>query len=550
MRSHRAKSSSARLPKCFFSHNYLIIYLNAFPEVVIIGGMSRVGGKIKRINELGKLVLQLKKEGKKIVHCHGVFDLIHPGHIRHLASAKKNGDILVVTVTADRYVKKGPGRPIFNQNLRTEVLSCLEQIDYVAVIDSESAVPAIKKIKPDFYVKGPDYRNRKKIEALPRKLADEEKAVKAVGGKLIFSVDDIIFSSSRLINQYLDVYPAKTKHYLETLGRKYPPDAIMEKLLTLKRLKVLVIGDAIIDQYVYCLPLGKSSKEPIMVHRHTAEESFLGGALAAANHLSALVSEVEILSVLGSKNSYENFIAKNLKKEVKSQFYFWEERETIVKRRYLDAFTKQKLFQISYLGDEDIPAAIEEKILSFLKKNISNYDFVVVYDFGHGLFTPKIVKFLCAKAPFLALNVQANSANYGFNIITKYSRADYVCIDEQEIRLATHKKHEDLRKLIRKIYKKMKCSRMIVTRGPYGSDGYFKSQGFLNSPALTDKIVDRVGAGDALFAITAPCVAGGLENDLTAFVGNVAGALQIQTVGNRKPVEFPEMVKFINRLLK
>ena len=96
----------------------------------------------------------------------------------------------------------------------------------------------------------------------------------------------------------------------------------------------------------------------------------------------------------------------------------------------------------------------------------------------------------------------------------------------------------------------MKCSRMIVTRGPYGSDGYFKSQGFLNSPALTDKIVDRVGAGDALFAITAPCMAGGLENDLTAFVGNVAGALQIQTVGNRKPVEFPEMVKFINRLLK
>src|SRR3990167_1547202 len=191
-------------PGIFFSHNYHIIYLNAFPEVVIIGGMSRVGGKIKGISELGKLVLQMKKEGKKIVHCHGVFDLIHPGHIRHLASAKKNGDILVVTVTADRYVKKGPGRPIFNQNLRTEVLSSLEQIDYVAIIDSESAVPAIRKIKPHFYVKGPDYRHRKKIEALPRKLADEEKAVKAVGGKLIFSVDDIIFSSSRLINQYHD----------------------------------------------------------------------------------------------------------------------------------------------------------------------------------------------------------------------------------------------------------------------------------------------------------------------------------------------------------
>ncbi|KKS97801.1 MAG: cytidyltransferase [Candidatus Gottesmanbacteria bacterium GW2011_GWA2_43_14] len=511
--------------------------------------MSRAG-KIKRINELAKIALNLRKTGKKIVHCHGVFDLLHPGHIRHLESAKKNGDVLVVTVTADAYVTKGPGRPIFNHNLRAEVLSALEQIDYVSIVESDSAVPAIRKIKPDFYVKGPDYRKRRNIKDLPQKLADEEKAVKAAGGKLIFSHDDIIYSSSKLINQYLDVFPPKTRHYLETIGRKYTSDDIAGKLLKLKPLKVLIIGDAIIDQYVYCLPLGKSSKEPIMVHRHITEESYLGGSLAAANHMSSLSGNVEILSVLGSKNSFENFIGKNLNHTVKRQFYFWEDRETIVKRRFLDAFTKQKLFQISYLGEDDIPKVVEDKIMNYLRKNLNSFDLVVVYDFGHGLFTPKIVKYLCSKAPFLALNVQANSANYGFNIITKYSRADYICIDEQEIRLATHKKHDDLRQLIRKIYKKMKCRNMIITRGPYGSDGYFRGKGFLNSPALTDKIVDRVGAGDALFAVTAPCMAKGLENDLTAFIGNVAGALQIQTVGNKKPVEFAEMIKFVNRLLK
>jgi rfaE bifunctional protein nucleotidyltransferase chain/domain len=204
--------------------------------------------KIKSLSSLSKTVEKLKKEGKKIVLCHGVFDLLHPGHIRHFASAKKYGDILLVTITADKFVKKGPGRPIFRQELRAEVLSSLTVVDYIAILNSDSAIDAIQKIKPNFYVKGPDYKKRKPTVGILRKLADEEKAIKEVGGKIIFTDDEIIFSSSKLINEHLSVYPAKTQQYLNSFKLKHPAESIFESLSNLRKLKVLFIGDAIIDQ--------------------------------------------------------------------------------------------------------------------------------------------------------------------------------------------------------------------------------------------------------------------------------------------------------------
>jgi len=173
-----------------------------------------------------------------------------------------------------------------------------------------------------------------------------------------------------------------------------------------------------------------------------------------------------------------------------------------------------------------------------------------VNDFGHGMLTQKLIKLICSKANFLAINVQANSSNYGFNTITKYPKADFVCIDEQEIRLALHDKYNSLQPLIHTVYKKMKCKMIIVTRGSEGTISYSKNHGFIESPALTQKVVDRVGAGDSLFAITAPCVYSGMNDDLTSFIGNVAGALQVQTIGNKKSIELIHLTKFITRLLK
>lgn len=505
--------------------------------------------KVKRLEDLARRIQKLKASGKKIVHCHGVFDLIHPGHIRHFSQAKKYGDILVVTITADKFVNKGPGRPVFKQELRAEVLSSIAFIDYVAVVNSAAAIQAIAKIKPDFYIKGPDYIKRKVNPNIPQKLKSEEEEVSKWGGKLVFT-EDIIFSSSALINENLEVYPPITKSYLDFLKSKYSADYIIGKLTELKDLKILIIGDAIIDEYHYCLPSGKSSKEPVMVHQYISDETFIGGTLATANHLSSLSEHVTLVSLLGKKRTYERFIKSKLRPQITPQFFYQNNISTIVKRRFLDLNTKQKLFQLAFIKENFLTDKTERKILRYLSENLSKFDLVVVNDFGHGFLTKKIISAIARGAKFLCLNVQANSANYGFNVITKYPRADFICIDTQEIRLATHDQFGDLPPMIKKIQKQMKCSMLIVTKGYEGSIAYQKQKGFHEMPSLTSKVVDRVGAGDALFAVSSPCVFADFEMELTSFVGNVAGAMQVQVVGNSRQIDFETMVKFITRLLK
>ncbi|MFC1944127.1 adenylyltransferase/cytidyltransferase family protein [Chloroflexota bacterium] len=138
------------------------------------------GFKIKSLDELAEIISALKSEGKVVVQCHGVFDLLHPGHIKHLEIAKREGDVLLVTVTRDDYVAKGPGRPVFNQYLRIDSLAALSCTDYVAVNEWPTAVEVIKKLKPDVYAKGSDYADER--EDLTGKIREEEETIKSVGG--------------------------------------------------------------------------------------------------------------------------------------------------------------------------------------------------------------------------------------------------------------------------------------------------------------------------------------------------------------------------------
>ena len=160
--------------------------------------------KIKEIGDLAELLTSFRAENKTIVHCHGVFDLLHIGHIRHFEQAKRLGDILTVTVTPDRYVNKGPHRPVFSEDLRAEAIAALDCVDYVAINRWSTAVEAIELLRPAFYVKGPDYREAEKDHT--GGIALEESAIKSVGGELVFT-DDITFSASSLINRHLPVFP-------------------------------------------------------------------------------------------------------------------------------------------------------------------------------------------------------------------------------------------------------------------------------------------------------------------------------------------------------
>lgn len=501
--------------------------------------MASTSQKIKSLSQLSRIVKNLKKAGKKIVLCHGVFDLIHPGHIRHFTDAKRHGDILIVTVVADRHVLKGPGRPIFPQELRCEVLSALTLIDYLSVVDSGSATSVIQKLRPDVYVRGSDEKQSRQ----------EEEVAGWVGARTV-TTGDIAFSSSQLINAHFDIYPPKTKAFLEMVKKTHTAADIVKKLEGFRRKKILVLGDTIIDQYHYSRPLGKSYKEPIVVHGFLRAESYAGGALATANHIAALSDRVSLVSILGKRRSFESFIRKKLRGTITPKFFYRSDSGTIVKRRYIDEFTGYKLFQISYVNDEPIAYQLEAHIYEYLAELLPKYEIVVVNDFGHGFLTKKLIHLITRKAKYLALNVQANSVNFGFNIVTKYPRADYVCIDNQEIRLATHDKYGDLDHLTKKIFKKLSASDIIVTKGPNGSLSYSKKHGMVEIPALTGRIVDRVGAGDALFSITVPCVWAHMDPTTVGFIGNVAASLKIATVGNKFPIDFVELTNYITRLLK
>lgn len=504
--------------------------------------------KIKSINELASLLEGLRKDGKKIVLCHGCFDLLHPGHLKHFQAAKNKGDVLVVTLTKNEYVNKGPGRPIFNHHLRADSIAALECVDYVAINEWPTAIETIKILKPHFYVKGSDYADME--NDLTGKIYEEEEAVKSIGGMIHFT-DEVSFSSTSLINTFLSPYPQEAKEFFHIFKKKYSASDIIERLKALENLKVLVIGDIIIDEYHYCSGMGKSAKDNIIATKFFNEEIFAGGVLAAANHIAGFCKDVTLLSCIGLKNSYENFITNHLKTNIKQEFYFRKDVPTVVKRRFVDPAFLTKLFEVCYLDDSTpMPKEIEEKICDNLNNTLKHFGLVLVADFGHGMVTSKIIKLLSEKAKFLAVNVQTNSANLGYNLITKLHRADFICIDEPELRLACHDKTSNLDHLILDIVKCINCEKAIITRGHKGSLVYSPKEGFSEIPVFSKDIIDRIGAGDAFFSVAAPCVCKKNPMEVVGFIGNAVGALKVLIVGNRSSVEPLQLFKYITTLLK
>lgn len=508
--------------------------------------MEHIYGKIKTLDELRRIIQGLKKKDKKVAHCHGVFDLVHPGHIRHLAAAKKYGDILIVTITADAFVNKGPGRPVFNENLRAETLAAIAHVDYVAINHAPTAVNCIRSLKPDVYVKGQDYMDRGKD--VTGKISEEEKTVESVGGRLVFT-QEITFSSSNLINEHLSVFPPETRSYLKQIASKYSLESIFEVLEKLKSLKVLIIGESIVDQYHYCQGMDKSRKSNVVVFKYISEESFAGGSLAVANHLSGLAREVTLVTASGKDgNGVNEILAGKIKPDVKIINFSHDDLQTLVKRRFVN--DNQKLFEICYLNDQNLPKETEDRILIKLRKIISDFDLVVVSDFGHGLLTKRLTRLISEKAKFLAVNSQTNGANMGFNLITKYSNVDYAALDELEVRYAAHDNTSELSGIMKKVCRQIGCRNMIITRGQNGALSLTGSNSFIASPALATSVVDAIGAGDAFFAFTAPLLAMKVPQDLVLFIGNAVGALAVQIVCNREAVDIVSLKKFITTLLK
>lgn len=503
--------------------------------------------KYKELEELAKELELLRASNKKVVHCHGVFDLLHVGHIRHLKEAKELGDILIVTVTPDRYVNKGPHRPAFTEDLRAEALASLDCVDYVAINQWPTAVDTLRLLKPDFYVKGPDYQNPEKDHTGGINL--EEEAVNSVGGKLIIT-EDVTFSSSNLINRYTPVFSKEVKDYLEGFSSRYSSSDVLGYLKSAQSLKVLVVGEAIIDEYQYCDAIGKSSKDPMLALRRLSTETFAGGVLAAANHLADFSDEVGVLTFLGEEKTQENFVRQSLHSKVKPHFLYRRESPTIVKRRFVENYFFTKLLEVYEINDAALVREDNEALLIALKKEVSKYDVVIVLDFGHSMLTKEAIDLLCQESKFLSVNAQSNAGNLGYNHLSRYPRADYICMAEHELRLEARDRRGDLKGIVLDVAEKLRCDRITVTCGKRGSLCYHPKEGFCEAPALAGEVIDRMGAGDAVLSLTTLCVAQKAPMEVTAFVGNVVGAEAVATVGHRRFIERALLFKHIESLLK
>lgn len=434
----------------------------------------------------------------RIVQCHGCFDLLHLGHIRHFQAAKAAGDRLVVTVTPDRFVNKGPGRPVFPEAERMEAVRALGCVDEVRLSGHATAAEAIREIKPAVFAKGPDY-------GAATLDVGEQAALDDVGAQLLIT-DTEKWSSTALLRQ--------SNPYLDGIRSKYSAAAVVDWLWQAKALNVLVIGDAIRDEYHYCDTLGKSGKDPMLVAQFVKADSFVGGVNAVANHVGALSCFVAVST-----------------------------GPVTIKRRFIERYPFQKLFEVYEMNEL---AANDEtpRLLESLVGRLAVADLVIVADYGHGLLTPPVIELISKHAKCLAVNTQANAGNHGFNTISKYPRADFISLSEREVRLDARDQRSDIKDLMVK-----RNTTMLVTRGEKGCIAYRPSEGFTEAPALATHAVDRTGAGDAVFAVTACCAAVGMPLDLLGFMASVVGTQAVGIVGNARYIERAPLLASIEALL-
>jgi rfaE bifunctional protein kinase chain/domain/rfaE bifunctional protein nucleotidyltransferase chain/domain len=503
--------------------------------------------KILEEKKLLNKIQILKKNKKKIVLCHGVFDLIHHGHIEHFKSAKKFGDYLIVSLTMDKFIKKGPGRPLFNEQQRMEFLRNLKMIDYVMLSKTDSSVDIINFIKPDFYVKGPDYKNFVKDKT--KKIILEERAVRKNKGNIKFT-NDITFSSSSIINSNNFIFNTEQKNFIDKLKKKFNYNQIESIIKKFKSLRVLLIGEFIIDKYCFGDVLGKSGKEPHLVLKEIYNENYLGGSAAVARHLSTFVKEVILISPFANEKFFQKIVNKNFNKNIKKIFFkLYSNFKTIVKTRFVDKNSNYKLFG-SYLLPGKMDLKIESKILKSIKYNKYNTDMTIVCDYGHNFISKKIAGEITKSNNSLFLNAQVNSSSRGFHNIEKYSSINSIILNENELRQEFRDKTNKIEFLAKKLINNKKIQNLIITRGANGAILINKNKKIYYCPGFARKSIDKVGAGDTMLALASLGFKLKLDPELVLFISSLAASISVENIGNSENITYDKLDRILEYILK
>ena len=509
--------------------------------------MTSRTSKILDIHELHGVLEPHRRSGKTIVHCHGVFDLLHPGHFRHLAAARQLGDVLVVTITADDFVGKGPGRPAFTQNLRTEALAGLEAVDYVSVVADSTALPAIQEVRPSLYVKGVEYNEE--ADDPTGMIREERSLVESFGGVVTYT-DDIVFSSSSLINSFMPQHAPKTQSWLSSLREEFGLASVLEWLDRIQEVEVTIVGEAILDVYTECDTLGVASKEPVLCLNRRTSVTHAGGALAIAQHCAGLGARTSLVTGLNSVDFDHGSLHQLRLAGIALDLVPLDPRPTIRKERILDAKTQSRVLELYEMDDTPLDGAGLQALVEALRSRANGSHMVLVADYGHGLLSDEYILQALSNADFLALNAQTNAGNHGFNSVQRYPKADFVTLNGNEVRLEARRRHVDLDAYIPELRSALDAQAILVTQGGAGLELFLANGATVRSPALAPFVADRVGAGDAVLSVTSLLARLGAPAPIIGLLGNIVGAWAVSFLGNEKSLDIGALKRQVSAVLK
>lgn len=488
---------------------------------------QRFKHKIKTREELRQIIGAPPRE-KKVIMCHGVFDVVHPGHVRHLLYAKNKADILIASITADIHIDKGKYRPHVPQDLRAANLAAFEIVDYVVIDKNQKPLENLAFLQPDYFAKGYEYS----ASDLNPKTAEELEVIEAYGGEIIFTPGDVVYSSSHLIE--LAPPAIKLEKLMTVMEREgLSLDDLRRTLAAMPGKRVHVVGDTIVDTLTRCAMIGGQTKTPTLSVLYERRSDYVGGAGIVAKHLRASGAEVVFSTVLGN-DALKDFVVKDLVDSgVEIRPVIDDTRPTTNKNAIVvDAY---RLLKIDTLDNR----SINNGILADIVESVGTVkaDAVVFSDFRHGMFNKRTIPALIGAIPTGVFRVADSQVASRWGNITEFKGFDLITPNEREARFALADQDSGVRPLASAIFDATQCRTLIMKLGDRGvltcrGPDHEALDSFFSIDSFADRVVDAVGAGDALLAYaTLAMLASGSAAQAT-ILGSLAAACECERDGN------------------
>jgi rfaE bifunctional protein kinase chain/domain len=493
-----------------------------------LSSKSLFAHKIKTVEEIRAAIGDRPRE-HKIIMCHGTFDVVHPGHIRHMLYAKTKADILVASLTADKHITKGGMRPYVPEDLRAINLAALEMVDYVVIDHDPTPLKNLTILQPDFFAKGYEYT----AGSVHPKTQEEIGVLDSYGGEMIFTPGDIVYSSSALIELSP---PSIAVEKLLTLmeGEGVSFKALRDSLVNLKGIKVHVVGDTIVDSFTYCSMIGGMTKTPTMSVRYEKKIDYTGGAAIVAKHLCAAGAQVTFSTVLGN-DAYKSFVLDDLASCGVSCLPIVDETRPTTNKNAIVAET-YRLLKIDTLDNRSISDKITNRLSVQIKE--TPVDAVVFSDFRHGIFNRGTIPALIASIPRESYRVADSQVASRWGNILDFEGFDLITPNEREARFALGDQDSVVRPLAGELYRRSGCKTLLLKCGNRGVIVYRAVnaedlRAFFVLESFADRVVDAVGAGDALLAYTTLAMVATKNEVIASIIGNMAAGVACEHEGNR-----------------